>query len=141
MVAWRDWLLSQERADRAELPPEHSGGALSLSALYKTGSGGRGQRCAAASSSELSPYLQPRQTREQKGYVSIAAAAGLHVLASMDGHSEGEPGLMVCLVPCVLLCVHECHSTYLTGGPWCCPPTRLLKSQRFLWNLGFCEGV
>lgn len=30
MVAWRDWLLGKERADRAELTQMRSEGALSL---------------------------------------------------------------------------------------------------------------
>lgn len=54
----RDWLLRPERADRAELLHsilEELSLSLPPSALYKTGSGGREQRCAAASSSELSP--------------------------------------------------------------------------------------
>lgn len=98
-------------------------------------SGGREQRCAAASSLELSPNTFC--------LVSISAAVGVHVLASMDGHDEGEPALMVCLLPWMFLCVHESHSRDLTGagGVSCCPPMRLLKSQCFLWNPGFSEGV
>lgn len=100
MVAWRDWLLSKERADRAVLTSMHSEGALSLSRFIKPRvEEERTDKCDSVfiSAAEISKS----EPKKKKDFVDISAAIDFHGLVLMDGQNEGEPALRVWSCVCV----------------------------------------